>query len=94
MRNRLVVLIAETKPPSVDVTYLHALSYDVGSLEELSDAMKDFSSKVEQDDYKIVNALIYHPPVKVLLSIGGLQLVWNSAQKPPKPVRCDAGVNG
>ena len=90
--NKLVVLIAEAKPPSADVTYLNALSYRVESLEDLRAALDDFKCKVERDGFKILNALIYHPPVRVLLSIGGLQLVWNSTKRPPQVVRCDGGI--
>ena len=93
MRNKLVILIAEVKPPSTDVTYLNAHAYMIdGKVETIQNAMEDFRDKLERDGFKIQNALIFTPSITMLLSIGRLAFVFNRVQKPPKPVRCDGGI--
>ena len=95
MKKNIIILIALVKYPSSNNTYITADSYFVGrTMEDLDNAKDDFVTKVETEDFKIINFLIYVVPVRFLLSVGWLQLVWNKVKKPPKPVRCDAGTNG
>lgn len=60
----LIVLIAEVKYPSSDVTYLTASSYliEQGKVDQHDKAVEDFRGKIETDNFKIVNMLVYVVP--------------------------------
>ena len=85
-------MIAEVKYPAGTGTYLAAQAYWCANKDEFDDARDDFVFRCEQDGFRIANFLAYNPPIHKLLSIGWLAFIFNRVQKPPKPVRCDGGI--
>lgn len=93
MPSKLIVFIAQVKYPSANASYLTAQAYWFTNYEEFERARDDFISNCEKDDFKILNFLVYNPHLATILSMGLWALVFNRVQKPPKPVRCDAGAS-
>lgn len=95
MKKNIIILIALVKYPSSNNTYITADSYFVGrTIEDLDNAKNDFVSKIETEDFKVINFLLYVVPVRFLLSMGFFQMIWNKVRKPPKTIRCDGGAKG
>lgn len=61
---RLIIVTAEVKYPSSNNTYLSSNSYvaDVYDPKHMEKIMDDFKSKVETDEFKIINVIIYIVP--------------------------------
>lgn len=59
---QLVILIAQVKYPSSNASYLTANSYVTESSEELEKAWDDLRDRIEVDDFKVINNLVYVVP--------------------------------